>query len=352
MRAFFIENARYWIEHYHFDGIRFDAIAMIHDPSPTHIMNEVGALYQKLSKKLGRHIHAIGESNIYQPEFLPEHGGAIHALWSDDIGHAAEASVTHINTHSIRYYNGPEDLLSALQQGSLYYRTEEGYAERHPHDAAQPVIERCVNQLQNHDIVGNSPYGKRIHQYTTTDTQRALAALILLYPTPPILFMGKEFSANGPFLFFTDFESPELRTAVEQGRAREFPLHSWEEAISPTSPEAFYLSKLPPQSEGEHSSLTWYKAHLRERKAWQRESILCPERLNVIGDSDNGLFVLNYTHPTQPRFVAAKLHHGADQITVTGADWVHLQSGNAYLKNGKLTLQCNDCVIGSGNIRM
>lgn len=352
VRAFFIENARYWVEQYHFDGIRFDAIAMIHDPSPVHIMNEIGALYRELSKKQGRHIHAIGESNIYQPEFLPEHGGAMHALWSDDIGHAAEATVTHIHAHGTRDYNGTSDLMTALQQGCLFRRSFKGHAEHRPKNSSRVIIERCINQLQNHDIVGNSPSGKRIHQYTTLETQCAIAALILLYPTIPMLFMGEEFSANSPFLFFTDFTSSELRNAVEQGRESEFPHHSWEEAISPASPDAFQHSKLPPRDTGSFSTHAWYSALIRLRKKWLNTGLLSESNLTVIGTPDDALYILKYTHRRQPHFVAVKLKHGASSATVYQVQKIQLQSGNATLENGQLTLHPNSCVVGEGAIQL
>ncbi|HAV14544.1 MAG TPA: hypothetical protein DCX06_13795 [Opitutae bacterium] len=350
VREFFITNARYWIEQYHFDGIRFDAIAMIYDPMPVHIMNEIGTLYRELSQQLGREIHAIGESNIYQPEFLPEHGGNMHALWSDDIGHAAEACVAPINKHGTRHYNGTEDLLTALQQGCLYYRTAQGHGQRRSKDAPKVLINRCVNQLQNHDIVGNSPSGKRIHHYASTDAQRALAALIMLYPTLPMIFMGEEFSANTPFLFFTDFECAELRTAVELGRAREFPQHSWEAAISPTSPEAFYQSKLPAQADGEYSSLEWYGALLRERKKWNALELLQREHMEVLGVCEQGLYVLNYSSSDHSRFVAVKLGTGCSTLSISASKQIHCQSGMVSLQQNQLSMTENSCIIGSGLI--
>ncbi|MGJ8638540.1 MAG: alpha-amylase family glycosyl hydrolase [Opitutaceae bacterium] len=350
VRAFFIENARFWIEHYHFDGIRFDAIAMIHDPSPTHIMNEIGTLYRELSKKLDREIHAIGESNIYQPEFLPEHEGTMHALWSDDLGHAAEAAVAPINTHGTRDYNGAEDLLRALQAGCLYLRTPTGHAERRPDDAPPVVIRRCINQLQNHDIVGNSPSGRRIHHYNSTDCQRALAALFILYPAIPMIFMGEEFSAKTPFLFFTDFESEHLREAVERGRAAEFPQHSWETAISPTSPEAFYNSKLPEQCKGDYSSRVWYTALIELRKEWIAGGFIDSDQLQVLGISSEGIFVLNYKTERGSRFVAVKIGSGVTTLRMSGPRGIQRQSGNAYLKENRLSMHSNCCIAGTGHI--
>ncbi|MGJ8653149.1 MAG: alpha-amylase family glycosyl hydrolase [Opitutaceae bacterium] len=352
VRAYFIDNARYWIEQYHFDGIRFDAIAMIYDPSETHIMNEIGALYRVLSKKLERKVHAIGESNLYQPEFLPEHGGAMHALWSDDIGHAMEACVTPINNHGGRSYHGMQDLLEALQTGCLYRRNESNSAERRSENELKVIRERCVNQLQNHDIVGNSPSGKRIHQYASTDAQRALAALTILYPTIPMIFMGEEFAADSPFLFFTDFESPELRIAVECGRAREFPHHAWETAVSPTSPKSFLLSKLPDSDSGDYSTRAWYSALLKARRLWKSRKLLDSKHLEVTGDSDQGIYILNYNNETESRFVAVKIGHGARALNLSESFSIHGQSGNLTRRDNQLYLNTNTCLFGSGNIHL
>ena len=78
-----------------------------------------------------------------------------------------------------------------------------------------------VSFLQNHDQVGNRARGERITELASEQTVRAVTAVMLLAPSPPLLFMGQEWAASQPFLFFCDF-GPELAKAVTEGRRREF----------------------------------------------------------------------------------------------------------------------------------
>jgi maltooligosyltrehalose trehalohydrolase len=82
------------------------------------------------------------------------------------------------------------------------------------------VASRCIAYLQNHDQVANSVSGQRLHQLAGPAMYRALTAVLLLGPQTPLLFMGQEFAASEPFLFFADHGEP-LRTQVRNGR-REF----------------------------------------------------------------------------------------------------------------------------------
>lgn len=257
-----------WVQSYNFDGLRFDAIAAIHDSSQRHIINEIADEFRVLSKTLGRTIHAIGESNLYEPKFLPVGGGRLHAIWSDDIGHAAVSAVTPDRTRGVRSYTGADDFLKALKQGYLYQRLPDGRSQRAT-DPPPADLAACVNQLQNHDIIGNSPSGLRIHQQTSHRIQRALAALILLHPSIPLIFMGEEYASNTPFYFFSDFSEEALRQAVVKGRAAEFSHHDWNEAVEPTTLEAYYHSRITTRAEGDLETLDWYRSLIQLRKQWQ-----------------------------------------------------------------------------------
>jgi malto-oligosyltrehalose trehalohydrolase len=293
VREFARSNAHYWIEQYHFDGLRFDAIGAIEEAGSPHIINQIGTDLKQYAKETGREVLLFGESNFYQPEFLPEEGGTLDAIWSDDLCHAANASVGPHGLHGGRSYRGIEDYEECLEQGYLYRRADDGSLRR-VKEPTRGWIERCVNQIQNHDTVGNSPGGQRLHQIASKQAQRSLAGLCLLYPAIPLIFMGEEFAAPTPFHFFTDFEDPALRTAVEQGRAQEFAHHDWSDSMSPVDPQAFKGSKLPSQADGDAETLEWYKFLIATRKQWQSAGMLASEALHINRLPDRPALGLEY----------------------------------------------------------
>ena len=78
-----------------------------------------------------------------------------------------------------------------------------------------------VSFLQNHDQIGNRAFGERIVTLADARAVRAATEILLLAPSPPMLFMGEEFGTQTPFLFFCDFEK-DLAAAVTAGRRNEF----------------------------------------------------------------------------------------------------------------------------------
>jgi malto-oligosyltrehalose trehalohydrolase len=294
VREYVRSNARYWIENYHFDGLRFDAIGAIEEPGVPHIINQIGADLKEFAKENRREVLLFGESNLYQPEFLPEQGGTLDAIWSDDLCHAANATIGPHGLHGGRHYAGVEDFVECLERGYLYTRAEDA-PPRRATDSMRGLIERCVNQVQNHDTIGNSPGGQRLHQLASPLAQRSLASLCLLYPSIPLIFMGEEFSSPTPFHFFTDFEDPALRTAVEQGRAQEFAHHDWADAISPVDLRAFQESILARREHGDAATLEWYRFLIKTRKHWISTGILQSKNLSVLRSPDGAAVGLNYS---------------------------------------------------------
>jgi maltooligosyltrehalose trehalohydrolase len=93
--------------------------------------------------------------------------------------------------------------------------------------------------------------GDRLATFVAPERLRLAMALLALSPSVPLLFMGEEFAARSPFLFFCDFHG-DLATAVRDGRRREFASFARfadpkaREAIpDPNARETFLASKLP-----------------------------------------------------------------------------------------------------------
>ncbi len=307
VRDFFINNALHWVEHYGFDGLRLDAITAIRDLESVHLANEIARKLRECSQKLNRKIHVIGETNCYHPEFLAElkSGPGLDALWVDDIANALGKCIGVPDASKLCVFRGFPDVYNALRHGYLFGRQADGSLRRvWPADRIQ--LEDTVCYLQNHDIVGNRPHGKRVHHWANREIQRAAIALIVLYPAIPLFFMGEEFAANTPFLFFTDFSDPELCKNVEQGRMRDFRHMNLKDTLSPVSPEAFFSSKLPEVSRGDNETLEWYRLLIRIRKRWRSDGFLSTKNLTVIKDGGKRI-TLQYTKGTQVRFVSTDL---------------------------------------------
>lgn len=226
VREFYINNALYWLEEFHFDGLRFDAAQAMRDDSTPDILTEIAQTIRK--RFAGKPpIHLILENDANNPRYLERHGGAARlydAQWSDDIHNALHVTVTgEIGGYYGDFADQPERWLGrALAEGFAYqgepspYR--DGIARGAPSAHLPPTA--FVSFLQNHDQVGNDPFGARIVHKASLEGVHAATAIILLSPHIPLLFMGEEWGADQPFYFFCDFTG-DLAAAVREGRRHE-----------------------------------------------------------------------------------------------------------------------------------
>ncbi len=225
VRAFFVHNALYWIEEFHLDGLRLDAVHSIADGSPTHIVTEIA---RAISAGPGhhRHVHLVLENDRNESHLLERAAGAhATAQWDDDWHHAAHVLLTgEKDGYYVDYAKRPAAMLArCLAEGFAYqgeastHRKGEARGER----SAHLPMEAFVPFLQNHDQVGNRALGERLVSLAIPAALRLAGAALLLAPSVPMLFMGEEFGARTPFLYFCDFTG-ELAAAVREGRRREF----------------------------------------------------------------------------------------------------------------------------------
>jgi maltooligosyltrehalose trehalohydrolase len=252
VRDYFTHNALYWIEEYHLDGLRMDAIHAIADDSPTHIVIEIA---RAIAAGPGREraVHLVLENDRNEARLLK---GAAHATaqWNDDWHHAAHVIATG---ETDGYYAD----YAARPVAHLGRALAEGFAwqgEPSPHRKAEPRGEPSADLpplafvpfLQNHDQVGNRALGERIAGLAHRPALRLATAALLLSPSIPLLFMGEEYAASTPFLYFCDFAG-ELAEAVREGRRREFAAFARfrdpaarERIPDPGAEETFLRSKL------------------------------------------------------------------------------------------------------------
>ena len=228
VRDFFIHNALYWVDEFHFDGLRLDAIHAICDESSPDIVEEIAvALSQGPGRE--RHVHLVLENDRNQSHYLGRDAAGLprqaSAQWNDDFHHVLHVLASgEIDGHYADYASDPARLLSRCLSEGFAYQGEPSpfrHDERRGETSSQLPPAAFVNFLQNHDQVGNRAFGERLCQLVDPAALEALTAVLLLAPPIPLLFMGEEFAANQPFLFFCDFDA-ELGRAVSEGRRHEF----------------------------------------------------------------------------------------------------------------------------------
>jgi malto-oligosyltrehalose trehalohydrolase len=245
VRRFFIDNALYWLCEYRFDGLRLDAVDQIRDDTEPHILDELAATVR--SRISDRNIHLVLENDHNAahllggghcppyaatagrtPSAVPSSTGwqcpPYDAQWNDDFHHAAHVLATgEHGGYYADYRDAPAAALArALAEGFVYqggYSEYRGRARGEPSGSLPPLA--FVDFLQNHDQIGNRAFGERLSQLADAETVEALTAIWLLAPSVPMFFMGQEWGATQPFLYFCDFHG-ELADAVREGRRHEF----------------------------------------------------------------------------------------------------------------------------------
>ena len=238
VRAYFAENAAFWLAEYRFDGLRLDATNTIVDPQAPSFLSEVRAVAVAACDP-AREVVLVVENDDNDAALLD---AGYDAQWNDDVHHCAHVIATGETGGYYRdYASDPVGLLARTLTTGFAYQGEasihrDGKLRGSP--SARFPLTKFVSFLQNHDQIGNRAFGERFAAIAPPEAVRALMALVFLAPSPPLLFMGEEWAASTPFLFFCDFE-PELAKLVTEGRRREFAAfaHFADPAVRETIPD-------------------------------------------------------------------------------------------------------------------
>ena len=251
VRHFFFENALHWIHEYHVDGLRLDATHALEDAGAFHFLAELRA---RVDASASRPILLIAEdernlATLLQPQPA---GYGLDAVWADDFHHQMRVALAGDQDGYFADFTGAaEDVADTIRRGWFYtgQQTRSGGTPRGT-DPTGLAPTQFVVCLQNHDQVGNRAFGDRLHHGIDLAAYRAASALLLLLPQTPLIFMGQEWAASTPFLYFTDHE-PGLGRLVTEGRREEFaafaafadPL-TRVQIPDPQDPSTFSLSRL------------------------------------------------------------------------------------------------------------
>jgi maltooligosyltrehalose trehalohydrolase len=257
VRDFFIHNALYWLEEYHFDGLRFDAVHAIADDSQPDILTELAERVRGEWRE-EREIHLVLENDRNAAHYLGRNGRGrplwYTAQWNDDFHHALHVLITGETCgYYADYAREPAwHLARSLAEGFSYQGETSAFRDGEKRGEASRELppDSFVSFIQNHDQIGNRAFGERIVELADAEAVELAIEILLLAPSPPLLFMGEEFGAITPFLFFCDF-APQLAAKVREGRRAEFarfPQFSLPEAQAktpdPNSEQTFLDSRL------------------------------------------------------------------------------------------------------------
>ncbi|MEO5738489.1 MAG: DUF3459 domain-containing protein, partial [Variovorax sp.] len=228
VRDFFVHNARYWVEEFRCDGLRMDAVHAIRDDSSPDIVEEICAALREGPGR-ERQIHVVLENDANGARYLARNADSTPriatAQWNDDLHHAAHVLVTgDTDGYYADYADDPVSQFGqALAQGFVFQGQPSPFreGEHRGEPSGHLPLGAFVSFLQTHDQVGNRAFGDRIDALADPVSLRAAYACLLLSPHAPMLFMGEEYAASTPFLYFCDF-GPELAAAISTGRRAEF----------------------------------------------------------------------------------------------------------------------------------
>ena len=274
VRAYFIDNAVYWVTEFHIDALRLDAIHNIFDFSAYHILRELTEAVHAQADRLGRTIHVIAESDLNDVRVISpivEGGYGLDGQWNDDFHHALHGVLTGERRGYYQDFGRLDQLATALCEGYVYSGQRSSCRRRrHGNSSMSRPLSQFIVFSQNHDQIGNRAQGDRLSTLIPREALKVAAATCLLAPKIPLLFMGEEYGEKAPFQYFTDHGDPALVEAVRNGRRAEFASFAWEgEVPDPQNSDTFERSRVHPgiQTLVEHNQLLrWYHRLIELRK--------------------------------------------------------------------------------------
>ncbi len=241
VRDFVLDNVRMWLEEFHFDGLRLDAVHAIFDFGARHILRAVQEVADDSGSFRGWPAFVVAESDLNDPHVLypgDQGGHGLSAQWSDDFHHAIHAFLTGERRGYYVDFGAAHQLARSLESPFVYAWDYSAFrCRKHGTAPARLSGERFVVCIQNHDQVGNRARGDRLGSVLNSPAKTRLAAcLLLLSPYLPLVFMGEEYGEDAPFPFFCSFSDVELVRAVREGARENSTTAAWKPRCPTRSP--------------------------------------------------------------------------------------------------------------------
>ena len=304
VRRYFIDNALYWVQEFHIDALRLDAVHAILDHSPYSFLEQLADEVHQAAKTLNRRVFLFPESAANDSRLIRarEFGGyGFDAQWNDDFHHALRAVLTGERGGYYVDYGEFHQLVKAYREGFVYSGEYSQHRRRRHGTLTHDIpAERFVVFCQNHDQVGNRMFGERLSQLVSFEQLKLAAGAVLLSPFIPLLFMGEEYGEEAPFQYFISHSEAQLVEAVRDGRRQEFAAFRWQgEPPDPQDEATFLRAKLNHQlkREGKFRTLwQFYREVIRLRKELSPLAQLSKEHCAVLGfDNDRVLLLRRWS---------------------------------------------------------
>jgi maltooligosyltrehalose trehalohydrolase len=339
VRRYFTDNALMWLRDFHVDGLRFDAIHGIVDPTASPFLREATQAISALSERIGKPLITIAESGDNNPLVTadPSSGGlGFHQQWNDDFHHALHAALTGERNGYYQDFGSLHQVATAYTHGFVFRGEYSAFRGRR-HGSAIPRVpsDRLVVFAQNHDQVGNRADAARLAALVGERRSRLAIAATLLSPFVPLLFMGEEHAATTPFPYFVDHGDPELLEAVRRGRAAEFGREA--DRFDPGAPETLASARL--QREGaadgaETRTLVSRLLEVRKTLPLLRD----PEVDESVGYVDAEVVVVHRRRDSARAAVALNFSDAERVVELPEAPWELAIDSDCTLSDYRLTL--------------
>jgi maltooligosyltrehalose trehalohydrolase len=319
VRAFFIQNALYWLREFHIDALRLDAVHGIFDFGAHHILAEIKERVRELSAQTGRQLQVIAESDLNDARLLhtPSTGGyGLDAQWSDDFHHALHTLLTHESNGYYEDFGALEDLCVAMREGWRYSGQYSKHRRRRHGNSPEGILPRqFLVCSQNHDQVGNRAAGERLAKLVDFESLKLAASVTLLSPFVPLLFMGEEYGETHPFQYFTSHSDADLIEAVRRGRREEFVAFGWSEDVPDPQDEATFkrstLNYAAKNTEPHRTLWNFYQRLIGIRKRFALGALTPTVRC------DDKQQTLTLEYHSDSSALAVAFHFGNQQATVS-----------------------------------
>ena len=322
VRHYYWQNALMWLDEFHVDGLRLDAVHAIWDFSAKHFMEELASKVKTLRQSSGRHKVLIAEFDLNNPRYVapPEKGGyGLDGQWVDEFHHALHTLVTGETDGYYEDFGSIDHLAKSLKDGYVY--TGQYSAHRKKFFGRTPAGATCdqfVVFAQNHDQVGNRMLGDRLSSLVTAEALKLAAASYLLSPFVPMLFMGEEYGEKNPFQYFISHTDGKLVELVRQGRKKEFSHFKWQgEVPDPQSEETFekcILSWNVEKNKDAEQLFSFYQYLIDFRKQRPAMQGRTPDTLEILGSDMN---VISFERKFKDDHLLIILNFSREKISYT-----------------------------------
>jgi maltooligosyltrehalose trehalohydrolase len=295
VRAYFLENALYWIHDFHIDSLRLDAIHTMIDTTAKPFIEELVQTIHKHAEWLGRPVYLFAESDNNKPELVRSEavgGIGMDAQWLDDFHHALHALLTYECSAYYEDYGQFQQLVKSLREGFVYDgQYSPSRKRRHGAPSRDVPVESFVVFVQNHDQIGNRMPNERAVDVYPYEALKLALGWVLFAPYLPMLFMGDEYGETAGFEYFIDYHSHDLVETVRQGRRESFGMRLKDGEIppDPQAEETFTRSRLNRQLRDQPRGkvlLDFHKHVIRLRKTIPALRALARDQMDVFDDEE------------------------------------------------------------------